>query len=89
MCWADPSAHMALELLPQCWAHPYAPVALGLRWERAMSVPHLGTSSTWVMALDPRFLNLKILNIIICFRNIFIFIIINIINKIINNFERK
>ena len=53
-----------------------------------MPVPHLGTPNAWVRALDPRFLNPKILNVI-CFRNIIIFIIINIINKIINKFERK
>jgi hypothetical protein len=54
-----------------------------------MLVPHLGTLGAWVMALDPRFLDPRILNIIVCFRNIIIFIIINIINKIINKFERK
>jgi hypothetical protein len=54
-----------------------------------MYVPHLGTLDAWVMALDPRFLSVKILNIIIYFRNIIIFLIINIINKIINKFERK
>jgi len=49
----------------------------------------LGTPDAWVMALDPRFLDPKILNIIVCFKNIIIFIIINIINKIINKFERR
>jgi hypothetical protein len=39
--------------------------------------------------LGPRFLCPKILNIIVCFRNIIIFIIINFINEIINKFERK
>ena len=34
------------------------------------------------------FLGLGFLNIIICLKNIIIFIIINIINKIINNFEK-
>jgi len=49
------------------------------------------TRDTWHLgfALDPRFLDPRILNIIICFRNIIIFSIINIINKIINKFERK
>jgi hypothetical protein len=38
----------------------------------------------------PRFLGLRILNIIVCFRNIIIIIIIIIIiNEIINKFERK
>jgi septum formation inhibitor-activating ATPase MinD len=46
-------------------------------------------ATLWIMVLDPRFLGLRILNIIICFKNIIIFIIINLINKIINNFERK
>jgi hypothetical protein len=38
---------------------------------------------------DSRFLGPRILNIIICFRNIIIFIIINIINKIINFFKEN
>jgi hypothetical protein len=54
-----------------------------------MSVPHLETPGAWAMALGLRFLGLRILNIIICFRNIIIFIIINIINEIINKFEMK
>ena len=41
------------------------------------------------MTLGSRFLGFRILNIIVCFRNIIIFIIINIINEIINKFERK
>jgi hypothetical protein len=47
-----------------------------------MHVPHLRTLDAWVMALDLKFLGFRILNIII-------FLIINIINKIINKFERK
>jgi hypothetical protein len=39
--------------------------------------------------LGSRFLCSRILNIIVCFRNIIIFIIINFINEIINKFERK
>jgi hypothetical protein len=54
-----------------------------------MFMPHLGTPDAWVMTLDPRFLDPKILNIIVCFKNIIIIIIINIINKIINKFERR
>ena len=64
--------------------HPSAHMMLGLRWEGAMFVLYLGTPGAWVMALDLRFLDPRILNIIVCFRNIIIFIIINIINKIIN-----
>ena len=54
-----------------------------------MLVPQLGTPEVWVMALGSRFLGPRILNIIVCFRTIIIFIIINIINEIINKFERK
>ena len=47
------------------------------------------TQFYWVLHQNSKFLGPRILNIIICFRNIIIFIIINIINKIINKFERK
>ena len=48
-----------------------------------------GPNYYWIVHQDSRFLGLKILNIIICFKNIIIFIIINIINTIINKFQRK
>jgi hypothetical protein len=47
------------------------------------------TQFYWVLHQDSMFMGLRILNIIIYFRNMIIFIIINIINKIINKFERK
>jgi hypothetical protein len=47
------------------------------------------TQFYWVLHQDSTFLGSRILNIIICFRNIIIFIMINIINKIIYKFERK
>jgi hypothetical protein len=47
------------------------------------------TQFYWILHQDSMFMGLRILNIIIYFRNIIIFIIINIINKIINKFERK
>ena len=59
------------------------------------------TQFSWVQRQDPRFLDLKFLNIIICIINIIIYIIIKsinikiiiiciiiIINKIINKFEK-
>jgi hypothetical protein len=65
----NPSAHVALGLLPQCWAHPAhtwrlgclpvgwvllsAHVALGLPGW-AMIAPPLETSGAWVMAPDSR-----------------------------------
>jgi len=47
------------------------------------------TQFYWVLYQDSMFMSPQILNIIIFFRNIISFIIINIINKIINKFERK
>jgi hypothetical protein len=47
------------------------------------------TQFYWVLYQDSMFMRPRILNIIICFRNIISFIIINIINKIINKFEIK
>jgi hypothetical protein len=49
----------------------------------------MGTLGASVDTLGSRFLDLEILNIIVCFRNIIIFLIINIINEIINKFKRK
>jgi len=54
----------------------------------ALRVSH-AHATLWVMVLDRRFFGPRILNIIICFINIIIFIIIHMVNKIINKFERK
>jgi hypothetical protein len=54
-----------------------------------MHVPHLGTPRAWIDMLGLKFLGLMILNSIVCFRNIIIILIINIINEIINKFKRK
>jgi len=54
-----------------------------------MHVPHLGTPRAWIDMLGLKFLRLMILNSIVCFRNIIIILIINIINEIINKFKRK
>jgi len=40
-----PSTYVALGLMPMRWACPNTHVALA---------PHFGTSSAWVMVLDPR-----------------------------------
>ena len=68
-----------------------APDSRGIDWS---SGPMINKSSVrtqffWVLYQDLMFMGSRILNIIISFRNIIIFIIINIINKIINKFERK
>jgi hypothetical protein len=86
----DPSAR-----LEGRWAHPCAHVALGLPgWGLGTPSAHVALGLLpvgWALPRvdkDSMFMGPKILNIIICSRNIII-IIINIINKIINKFERK
>jgi hypothetical protein len=96
-----PCTHVALRLRPQCLAHhcvrvalglpawgpgtPSAQLALGLRCAASEPCPcHTLGHGAGSRVLCPR-----ILNIIICFRNVIIFITINMINKIINKFERK
>jgi len=72
-----------------CAGHVHARAPLGHTWrlghaaESKGNGPGITTQVQWVVRKD------LILNIIICFRNIIIFIIINIINKIINKFQIK
>ena len=98
------SAHVALGL-PAWGLGTYqrtsgAWAALGVTHSRAprgmvtASGPTMNGSSVRTQLLlgspsRPKVLGPRILNIIICFRNIIIFIIINIINKIINFCQRK
>jgi hypothetical protein len=70
-------------------SHDTGPKGLGPESGPMINEYCVRTQFYWILHQNPRFLNLRILNIIICFINIIIFIIINIINKIINNFERK
>ena len=92
---ADQAHTLCLSSCPGAWhttKHTWRQGSLPGGW------PPQHIRGTWVtpgdtwhlgFALDPWFLSPRILNIIICYRNIIIFSIINVINKIINKFERK
>jgi hypothetical protein len=62
---------------------------MGLTSRPPINKSSVKTQFYWVLYQEPRFHDPRILNIIFCFRNIIIFIIITIFNKIINKFHRK
>ena len=72
-----------------CFGHGYRLKGNGLGVRTHDQWSSVRTQFYWVLHQNSTFLGHRILKIIICFRNIIIFIIINIINKIIYKFERK
>jgi hypothetical protein len=67
---------------PGAWVIALEPREMGPLSRPKINGSCVRTQFCWVLHQDPRFLDPRILNIII-------FIIINIINKIINKFQRK
>jgi hypothetical protein len=99
--WAPYSVHMALGIrwqwptpaphfsTPNAWVMALDPRGMGLTSRPPINKSSIKTQFYWVLYQEPRFHDPRILNIIFCFRNIIIFIIITIFNKIINKFHRK
>jgi len=99
--WAPRSAHVALGLrwkwptptphfrTPGAWVTALDPRGMSLASRPMINGSSVRTQFYWVLHQEPRFRGPRILNIIFCFRNIIIFIIISILNKIINKFHRK
>jgi len=74
---------------PSAWVMTLDPRKMGLASRPTINRSSVRTQFYWVLHQEPRFRGSRILHIIFCFRNIIIFIIIIILNKIINKFHIK